>query len=100
AQAENFLLERIRGSAPVFLGALARLSEAIFEAWIDQRYVDQQRIVGRPAPGAAAGGERAERVAVVAELPRNDPGPAAIAALEMNLPGELQRRLGRLGAAA
>ena len=40
ALAQDFLLERFRNSLTIGLGALARLGEAIFEAWIGQRDVE------------------------------------------------------------
>ena len=100
AEPLDFLFERLGGSSAIGLGTLARLGETIFETGIGQRDVDEQRLVGRSPPGTSPGRERAERVAVIALAPSNDAASASVAAFEMILPRELQRRLDRFRAAA
>ena len=60
----------------------------------------EQRRIGRAAPGVAAGGERAERVAVIALPPRDEMLPLRLAALDEILPRELDAGLDRLRSAA
>ena len=57
------LLQLFGRTATIFLHRLSRLSEAIFEAWIDQRNIDEQGIVRRTPPGTSAGSKRADQPA-------------------------------------
>ncbi len=60
----------------------------------------QQRRIGFATPGIAAGGQRAERVAVIALPPRDEVLALRLAGLEEILPRELDRGFDRLRAAA
>ena len=62
--------------------------------------LDQQRRERRAPPGIAAGGERAQRIAVIALAAGDDVAPPGLAALGEVLPRHLERRLDRLRAAA
>src|SRR5206468_463333 len=95
----NFPIERVCRPLAVRLGGLTFLGEAILETGIDQRHVDEKRIVRLAPPFASSGRERAERVAVIAEATRDHAAAAAVAALEMILARELQRRLDRFRSA-
>jgi hypothetical protein len=79
-------------------GALAVLAAAIFVAGRDMRGLDQHRRELAAAPFVAAGGERAERVAVIGLFARDD-AIAVLADLEKVLPRQLDRRLDRFRAA-
>ena len=61
---------------------------------------DQQGGKRLPPPRVAAGGERAERIAVIALPPRDHMAALRLTGLDKKLPGEFQRRLDRLRAAA
>src|SRR3546814_8663135 len=56
--------------------------------------VQQIGLVQRAPGDVAAGRQRAQGVAVVALAPRDHPVPRRLAALDMVLAGELDRRLG------
>src|SRR5215475_6555658 len=60
----------------------------------------QQRRIGLPAPGIAAGGERAQRVAVIALATRDEVAALLFAALHEILPRQLDRGFDRLRTAA
>src|SRR6476659_4642578 len=62
--------------------------------------LDQERRERRAAPFVAAGGQRAQRVAVIALAAGDDVAALGLAALDEILPRHLQRRLDRLRAAA
>src|SRR6185312_12608143 len=96
----DFALQPVRNALAVFRLAFARLLEAVGEARRDERDLHQQGIVWRTAPGVAADGERAQRVAMIA-LPAGDEAAALrLADLQEVLPRQLERGLDCLRAAA
>ena len=62
--------------------------------------LDQKRLELRPAPGVAADGQGAERIAVIALPPGDDMTALRLADLDKILARHLERRLDRLRAAA
>src|SRR5882724_2554964 len=81
AEFQDLALKRIGGAAAIVLFRFTRLLEAIGEAGLDVVGLDQQRRELRPAPGIAAGGERTQRIAVIALAAGDDVAPLGLAAL-------------------
>ena len=79
--------------------ALARRAPAIGVARADVGDLGQQRLELAAPPGVAADRERAQRVAVIALPPRDEPAALGLADLDEVLARHLERRLDRLGAA-
>jgi HAMP domain-containing protein len=100
AEPQNLIFERLRGARGIGLVALTLEVQAIGVARVDMMSFDPQRAKLRTAPFVAAGGERAERVAVIALAPRDDMAALRLAFLDKKLARHLERRLDRLRAAA
>src|SRR4029450_4059774 len=58
ADPANLLLERTGGPVAIAFRTLAGLGKAIFEAGIDQRDIDEQRLVGGAPAGASSSRHR------------------------------------------
>jgi catechol 2,3-dioxygenase-like lactoylglutathione lyase family enzyme len=80
----------------VVLKALVVAFQPVFVARVDMGDVEQKRPELRPPPLIAAGAERADGVAVIALLARDQAAALRLALLDPVLPGELDRRLRRL----
>src|SRR3954451_4472414 len=78
ADAQDFLLERVSCPARVCRRRLARFGKAVFETRIDERYIEEQRLIGSAAPGASTCCKRAERIAMVTLTSGNDSAAAGI----------------------
>ncbi len=83
----------------VLLGCFRGAPVAVFVAGADVHRIDQQRRERLAAPGVAADGQRAQRVAVIALAPRDEQRALRLTDLDEVLPGHLQCGLDRLGAA-
>ena len=99
AQFEDFGLQLVGRAQPIVSLALALLGPAIGEAGRDVMGLDQQRLELLAAPQIAAGGQRAQGVAVIALQPGDDVAALGLADLDVILARQLERRLHRLGPA-
>jgi hypothetical protein len=92
-QPQNLVLQRLSGPLAVVLKALVVAFQPVFVARVDMGDVEQQRPELRPPPLIAAGAERADGVAVIALLARDQASRCGSPILDPVLPGELDRRL-------
>ncbi len=91
-------LQRVGGAAAVGFRALVVALVPVGVAGLDVADVEEQRRELRPPPFVAAGGERAEGVAVIALLAGDQPAALGLALFHPVLPRQLDRRLRRLRA--
>ena len=100
ADAPDRLVQLLRQTLAVLLGRFAFALLPVGVAGRHVGHIDQQRRELLAAPGVAAHGQRAQRVAVVALAPGDEVAALGLADLQRVLARHLQRRLHRLGAAA
>ena len=100
ADPEDFSLQRVGDPLAIgFQGLPARLA-AIGVAGGDAADVDQHRRVGRAPRHMAADRKGAERRAVIGHFARDEPAALSVAALQVILARQFQRRLDRFRARA
>ena len=100
AEFEDLVLELVCDPQPVDLRRLLAPAPAILVAGLDAVGLDQQRLEIGAAPAVAAGGQRAQRVAVEALAPGDEFAAPGLAALDEILACHLQSRFDGLGTAA
>ena len=100
ADFDKLVLERLSGPRRIIRVALALSLQPVGIAGVDVVRLDQERLELRAPPRVSAGGEGAERIAVVALAPRDDMAALRLADLDEILARHLERRLDRLRTAA